>query len=56
MPRKRNGFIPLGDVAEAVELPGCHALEHQGFRHKTGACLIVKAFVELVHFLAKNLC
>ena len=26
MPRKRDGFIPLGDVAEAVELPGGHAL------------------------------
>ena len=26
MQRRRNGFIPLGDVAEAVELPGCHAL------------------------------
>ena len=22
MPRKRDGFVPLGDVAEAVELPG----------------------------------
>ena len=26
MPRKRDGFVPLGDVAEAVELPGGHAL------------------------------
>ena len=25
MPRKPDGFIPLGDVAEAVKLPGCHA-------------------------------
>ena len=26
MPRKRDGFVPLGDVAGAVELPGGHAL------------------------------
>ena len=29
MPRKRNGFVPLGDVAEAVELPGDRALTHR---------------------------
>ena len=26
MPRKRDGFVPLGDVAEAVELSGDRAL------------------------------
>ena len=26
MPRKRDGFIPLGDITEAVELPGDRAL------------------------------
>ena len=26
MPRKRDGFVPLGDVAEAVKLPGDRAL------------------------------
>ena len=30
MPRKRDGFVPLGDVAAAVELPGGHALTHRG--------------------------
>ena len=29
MPRKRDGFIPLGDVAEAVALPGDRALTHR---------------------------
>ena len=29
MPRKRDGFVPLGDVAEAVELPGDRALTHR---------------------------
>ena len=24
MPRKRNGFVPLGDIAGGVELPGDH--------------------------------
>ena len=28
MPRKRDGFVPLGDVAEAVALPGDRALTH----------------------------
>ena len=26
MPRKRNGFVPLGDIAGGVELPGDRAL------------------------------
>ena len=26
MPRKRDGFIPLGDITEAVELPGDRAV------------------------------
>ena len=40
-PQKRDGFVPLGDVAEAVELPGGHALTHraaaslQALRHFT---------------------
>ena len=29
MPRKRDGFVPLGDVAGAVELPGDHVLTHR---------------------------
>ena len=29
MKRKRNGFIPLGDVAETVELPGGRAMTHR---------------------------
>ena len=29
MPRKRDGFIPLGDVAEAVEFPGGRPLIHR---------------------------
>ena len=29
MPRKRDGFVPLGDVAEAVALPGDRALAHR---------------------------
>ena len=29
MPRKRDGFVPLGDVAEAVALPGDRALTHR---------------------------
>ena len=29
MPGKRDGFIPLGDVAEAVELPGGRTLTHR---------------------------
>ena len=29
MPRKRDGFVPLGDVAEAVELPDGRALTHR---------------------------
>ena len=28
MPRKRDGFVPLGDVAEAVEFPSDRALTH----------------------------
>ena len=47
MPRKRDGFVPLGDVAEAVALPGDHALtrprrlqlskeEFDGLRSQTG--------------------
>ena len=28
MPRKRDGFVPLGDVAEAVSLPDDRALTH----------------------------
>ena len=26
MPHKRDGFVPLGDIAGAVELPGDRAL------------------------------
>ena len=29
MPRKREGFVPLSDVAEAVELSGDRALTHR---------------------------
>ncbi len=29
MPRERDGFIPLGDVTEAVELPGNRALTNR---------------------------
>ena len=29
MERKRSGFVPLGDVAEAVELPGGRVLTHR---------------------------
>ena len=29
MPRKRDGFVPLGDVAEAVALSGDRALTHR---------------------------
>ena len=29
MPRKRDGFVPLGDVAESVALPGDRALTHR---------------------------
>ena len=29
MPRKRDGFVPLGDVAEAVAFPGDRALTHR---------------------------
>ena len=29
MPRKRDGFIPLGDVSQAVALPGDRALTHR---------------------------
>ena len=29
MPRKRDGFVPLGDVAEAVALPSDRALTHR---------------------------
>ena len=29
MPRKRDGFVSLGDVAGAVELPGDHVLTHR---------------------------
>ena len=29
MPHKRGGFVPLGDVAGAVELPGDHVLTHR---------------------------
>ena len=29
MPRKRDGFVPLGDVTEAVALPGDRALTHR---------------------------
>ena len=29
MPRKQDGFVPLGDVAEAVTLPGDRALTHR---------------------------
>ena len=29
MPRKRDGFVPLGDVAGAVELPGGRILTHR---------------------------
>ena len=29
MPRKRDGFVPLGDVAEAVELSGRSRPDHQ---------------------------
>ena len=29
MPRKRDGVVPLGDVAEAVELPAGRALTHR---------------------------
>ena len=29
MPRKRDGFVLLGDVAGAVELPGDHVLTHR---------------------------
>ena len=29
MPRKRDGFVPLGDVAEAITLPGDRALTHR---------------------------
>ena len=40
MPRKRDGFVPLGDVTEAVALPGDRALTHcgaapQALRHFT---------------------
>ena len=28
MARKRDGFVPIGDVAGAVELPGGRALTH----------------------------
>ena len=29
MPRKREGFVPLSDVTEAVELSGDRALTHR---------------------------
>ena len=29
MSNKRNGFVPIGDVAEVVELPGDRALTHR---------------------------
>ena len=29
MPRKRNGFVPFGDVAEAVALPGDRAMTNR---------------------------
>ena len=29
MPRTRDGFVPLGDVSQAVALPGDRALTHR---------------------------
>ena len=29
MPRTRDGFVPLGDVSQAVALPGDRALSHR---------------------------
>ena len=29
MPRKRDGCVPLSDVAEAVDLPGGRAIAHR---------------------------
>ena len=42
MPRKRDEFVPLGDVAEAVELPGDRALTH-----RTAAAQAVRPFTRL---------
>ena len=34
MPRTRDGFVPLGDVSQAVALPGDRALTHRATRRQ----------------------
>ena len=44
MPRKRDGFVPSGDVAEAVALPGDRALTHHA-----AALPVQRSFTRLLH-------
>ena len=38
MPHKRDGFVPLGDIAGTVELPGDRALTQAAFYDSTSRC------------------